>query len=48
MVRFSRTANRNLGPFLQAWGVPTSETARKSISDLPAWMREGFPPENLR
>lgn len=46
MVRFSRTVNRNLGPFFQAWGVPTSESARKSIADLPAWMPEGFPPKN--
>lgn len=44
LVRLSRTVNRNLGPFFQAWGVPTSESARKSIADLPAWMPEGFPP----
>jgi len=44
MVRFSRAVGRNLGPFFQAWGVPTSEKARASIADLPAWMPEGFPP----
>jgi hypothetical protein len=38
MVRFSRQVHRNLGPFFQAWGIPTSETARASISDLPVWM----------
>jgi len=38
MVRFSKRVGRNLGPFFQAWGVPTSETARKSIKDLPVWM----------
>lgn len=38
MVRFSKTVGRNLGPFFQAWGVPTSEKARKSIEDLPVWM----------
>lgn len=43
LVRFSRTAGRNLGPYFQAWGVPTSEAARKSVEDLPAWMPEGFP-----
>ena len=43
MVRFSRQVGRNLGPFFQAWGVPTSEAARKSIEDLPVWM-----PEELR
>lgn len=45
MVRFSRAAGRNLGPFFEAWGVPTSEEARRSITDLPAWMPDGFPPE---
>ncbi len=38
LLRFSRTVGRNLGPFFQAWGVPTSEKARASITDLPAWM----------
>lgn len=38
MVRFSRACGKNLGPFFQAWGVPTSESARKSIADLPGWM----------
>lgn len=44
MVRFSRTVGRNLGPFFEAWGIPTSEKARASIADLPLWMPEGFPP----
>jgi len=45
MVRFSRAVGRNLGPFFQAWGVPTSEKARASIAGLPQWMPEGFPPK---
>jgi hypothetical protein len=45
LVRFSRTVGRNLGPFFQAWGVPTSEAARASIAALPPWMPEGFPPK---
>ena len=45
MVRFSRVVGKNLGPFFQAWNVPTSDAARKSVSDLPAWMPEGFPPK---
>ncbi|OGV66799.1 MAG: hypothetical protein A2283_16080 [Lentisphaerae bacterium RIFOXYA12_FULL_48_11] len=45
MVRFSKVVGKNLGPFFQAWNVPTSDDARKSISDLPAWMPEGFPPK---
>lgn len=38
MLRFSRAAGRNLGPFFQKWGVPTSEEARRAIADLPEWM----------
>jgi len=45
MVRFSRAVGRNLGPFFQAWAIPTSEQARKSIADLPVWMPENFPPK---
>ena len=37
MVRFSRTVGRNLAPFFQAWGIPTSEQARKSLENLPRW-----------
>jgi len=43
MVRFSRRVGRNLGPFFQYWGVPTSDAARNSISTLPTWMPEGRP-----
>ena len=38
LVRFSRTVGRNLGPFFEAWKVPTSQSARDSIRDLPRWM----------
>lgn len=38
LVRFSRTAGRDLGPFFQSWGVPTSAEARRSIEELPDWM----------
>lgn len=44
LVRFSRASGRNLGPFFEAWGVPTSVAARASLADLPVWMPEGFPP----
>ncbi|MEI6871450.1 MAG: M60 family metallopeptidase, partial [Verrucomicrobiota bacterium] len=30
MVRFSKATGKNLGPFFQAWGVPTSDAARAS------------------
>lgn len=41
MTRMSRATGRNLGPFFQAWNVPTSETARADIAELPIW----FPPD---
>jgi len=44
LERFSKTVGRNLGPFFEAWGVPTSEAARDSISGLPSWMPPDFPP----
>jgi len=43
MTRFSRAVGRNLGPFFQAWGVPTSDKARASIADLLPWMPDDFP-----
>ena len=46
MVRFSRQVRRNLGPFFQAWGIPTSEAARLSIADLPVWMPAELPAPN--
>ncbi len=44
LVRFSRQVERNLGPFFEAWGVPTSQGARDSIADLPVWLPPNFPP----
>jgi hypothetical protein len=38
LVRFSRAVGRNLGPFFEIWGVPTSPEARASIAHLPVWM----------
>lgn len=38
LVRLSRATGKDLGPFFQAWGVPTSESARNAVKDLPAWM----------
>lgn len=43
LTRFSRTVGRDLGPFFQAWGVPTSDTARASLHDLPPWMPADMP-----
>ncbi|MBN2138398.1 MAG: M60 family metallopeptidase [Sedimentisphaerales bacterium] len=43
LVRFSRTVGRNLGPYFEAWGVPTSESARDSIKEMPVWLPADFP-----
>jgi hypothetical protein len=43
MVRFSKTVGRDLGPYFQAWGVPTTGKARDSIKDLPKWMPKDWP-----
>lgn len=43
MVRFSKATGKNLGPFFEAWGVPTSTTARDSIKSLPGWMPADWP-----
>jgi hypothetical protein len=48
MVQMARAVGRNLGPFFQSWAVPTTEKARASIAELPAWMPDGFPPENAK
>jgi hypothetical protein len=43
MVRFSRACGKNLGPFFEAWGVPTSPEARAGLADLPTWMPADWP-----
>jgi hypothetical protein len=40
MTRFSRKVRRNLAPFFEAWGIPTSASARAALSDLPWWLPE--------
>jgi len=45
LVRFSRRVGKDLGPFFQAWGVPTSDAARRQVADLPKWLPESFPPQ---
>lgn len=44
LVRFSRTVGRDLGPFFEAWGLPTSAAARAAVADLPGWLPRDFPP----
>jgi hypothetical protein len=45
MVRFSRRVGKNLGPFFEAWGVPTTAAARAKLGDLPPWLPANFPPK---
>ena len=44
MVTLSRQVGRDLGPFFQAWGVPTSQEARDSIHGFPVWLPPDFLP----
>lgn len=43
LFQISNATGKNLGPFFQAWGVPTSDAARASIAHLPEWLPEDFP-----
>jgi hypothetical protein len=37
VVRSSRRAGVDLGPFYEAWGLPMSEAARAEMATLPEW-----------
>lgn len=37
LIRFSRIVGRDLSGFFRQWGVPVSEEAAQSLSDLPPW-----------
>jgi hypothetical protein len=43
LTRFSRAVDKDLGPFFTAWGLPTSEAARKSVAQWPRWMPDDWP-----
>jgi hypothetical protein len=48
VVRFSKMTGKNLGPFFEAWRIPTSEAARNSVTNLPVWLPEpDFPKRYL-
>lgn len=42
MVRLSKTLGRNLGPFFNRWGVPTSVEAQNSVANLTQWVPKEF------
>lgn len=42
LVRYSKIANKNLGPFFEAWGIPVTARAKAEVSKLDPWMPEGL------
>ena len=42
MIRLSRNTGKNLGPFFEKWGVPTSQSAKDSLLELPVWLPSEF------
>lgn len=42
LVRYSKIANKNLGPFFEAWGIPVSSSAKAEVSMMPPWMPKGL------
>jgi len=42
LIELSHATDRNLGPYFQKWGLPTSEAARASVANLQPWMPEEY------
>ena len=42
MLRMSEAIGRNLGPYFEHWGVPTSGAARSEIMHLETWMPKEY------
>lgn len=38
LIRYSKSANRNLGPLFDAWGIPVSSSAKAEASKFADWM----------
>lgn len=43
LVRLSRAIGRDLGPYFEAWGVPTSAEARALVAELEDWLPATWP-----
>jgi hypothetical protein len=41
-IIMSRTVGRDLGPYFDAWGIPTTQRVRQATEGLPLWMPEGW------
>lgn len=42
LVRYSKIANKNLGPFFEAWGIPVSSAAKAEVAKMEVWMPKGM------
>ena len=42
LIRYSKITKKNLAPFFEAWGIPTSSSAKAEVSKLEAWMPKGM------
>lgn len=46
LVRYlSDSAERNMAPYFQAWGVPLTEQLTEDMKQYSSWMPYGFPPK---
>lgn len=48
LVRASRSVDRDLGPFFEAWGLPVSAAAREQVAALDDWMPDGWPAGSVK
>ncbi|MBC8451515.1 MAG: hypothetical protein H8D72_02275, partial [Planctomycetes bacterium] len=42
LIELSRASARNLGPYFERWGVPTSAAARAEVAELEGWMPASY------
>ena len=42
LIRMSTALERDLGPYFQHWGVPTSENARSKVAHFESWMPKEY------
>lgn len=42
LVRYSKITNKNLAPFFEAWGIPTSSAAKAAVGKMETWMPKGM------
>ncbi|MEM7519249.1 MAG: M60 family metallopeptidase, partial [Planctomycetota bacterium] len=42
LLEISRATRKNLGPYFERWGLPTTAEARAQVADSEAWMPAGY------